>query len=1187
MSEPVRSEAYSPAPIDSSRKGRIYLSSKTKIWLVGICLALMIAASLYAVFQPLNPDLRNIERLTWLWYPIESNPTARVPAIHCAIEYACRLNSAAVVGTADPPEAWVVGNVGLVLHRSSGQWKWEQQREITVTEESAPSDISKPKPRKPTQATPSPAESKSTTQMVPVPYLMGLSLDVAQTTARESGFAVQVDFESSGLNPVAQQGPPADMKVIRQDPSPKTLAPPNTVIKVVLGGSAKSAAYLLDQLVPSVYAAEARVERPKKPPAVSLSQPTAHGSSTSSNSAPTRVRNSFRLDDDLIHVNCSRDPCRVLGRSGRVYKIGKDAWTFQQASFVDSNNTLLIAILLLYRTSSGSIVAKAQNTIYICSANTNVEWDASKPFRCSEAQGNVLTRNNEVALLADQLQSGEPMIFAKQAIPGNNRGELLLGESGFIAFLSNGSGTDRVTIKPASSGTSAALRSFAFASSTNGIVVGDKGVILDTTDGGETWNHDTQGPEGAIPNHRLPAGWYWIGAVLLILTCSIAVVVPSPPPLAEASVADWTVTDAPLKPGDLDSLDFTPMALGLSRFIRNPKTQPPVTIAIEGEWGEGKTSVMSLLRADLEKSRFRPVWFNAWHHQSEERLLAALLEHIKSQGVPPWYYIDNWIFRVRLLRIRFRKKWPFIVILALCFAASVAYEISHHSVKLEHVVGFGQAFVDLLGSLLHWPIKVPDLGHFGLVATIFAIVATVFQKARAFGIDPVKLTDNLRKASSIKDVKPDPGIRQQFSREFGDLCTAWSWGGRRVIIFIDDLDRCRPETVVTVLESINFLTSAGNCIVVLGMAQEQVTHCVGLGFKDIAETQDAYRGAVGTEQQKAIARFKYGSLYIKKLVNILAPLPKTSEEQRRRILEVKAAAARRRDGELHEANAWRISVWESLSGLGRISLKIVPVLALFLAVFLSVVVGYRQGQSLETSEPHVSPGSNPEKQAVGAPLATRQVNGTTAKPLTYERPTSEAATLADAITHAVEMWWSYGLDTLFFMILICILAYELGSRTNQDAQNSADFEDSLRLWGNYIVSVCETPREIKRALNDLRYQAMTRRKSGPSTTRGERITRVIRQFITGSQETAATAIRVDEAALPPRKAAELASLSDDELGYFLEPDALDIQGSENLKLLMELKNEHVKRFGRWINEKKVESPETDSNKNLGARAAHQ
>src|SRR5438874_13261698 len=33
-------------------------------------------------------------------------------------------------------------------------------------------------------------------------------------------------------------------------------------------------------------------------------------------------------------------------------------------------------------------------------------------------------------------------------------------------------------------------------------------------------------------------------------------------------------------------------ALGLSRFIRNPKTQPPVTIAFEGEWGEGKSSVM-------------------------------------------------------------------------------------------------------------------------------------------------------------------------------------------------------------------------------------------------------------------------------------------------------------------------------------------------------------------------------------------------------------------------------------------------------------------------------------------------------------------------------------------------------------------------------------------------------------------
>ena len=61
---------------------------------------------------------------------------------------------------------------------------------------------------------------------------------------------------------------------------------------------------------------------------------------------------------------------------------------------------------------------------------------------------------------------------------------------------------------------------------------------------------------------------------------------------------------------------------------------PPLTIAVTGEWGSGKSSLMNLLRVDLRRYGFRPVWFNAWHHQKEENLLASLLEMVRSQADP-------------------------------------------------------------------------------------------------------------------------------------------------------------------------------------------------------------------------------------------------------------------------------------------------------------------------------------------------------------------------------------------------------------------------------------------------------------------------------------------------------------------------------------------------------------------------
>ena len=759
------------------------------------------------------------------------------------------------------------------------------------------------------------------------------------------------------------------------------------------------------------------------------------------------------------------------------------------------------------------------------------------------------------------------------------------------------------------------VRSVAF-NSNLAVVVGEHGTILTSTDNGSTWRHETQGPDGAAPNHKLPAFWFWLLVGLLMVVSSVVVAIPGVPPVAEVSVADWAVTDAPLKPGDIDSLNFTPMALGLSRFIRNPKTQPPVTIAIEGEWGEGKSSVMSLLQGDLKKSRYCPVWFNAWHHQSEEQLLAALLEHIKNEAIPPWWHIDNWIFRARLLRSRVGRKWPVLVVLAIVFASTAAYEISR-----DHLDEFIQSPTSLIPfkNYIHGlsektqkpadsaasaksattessgskssdakppdsePAQETDLRHLGLIASFLGLLGAILKIAKAFGIDSSKLTDNLRDATTIKDVKPDPGIRRQFAREFGDFCEAWSWGGRRVIIFIDDLDRCRPESVVTVLESINFLTTAGDCMIVLGMAQKQVTHAVGLSFKDIAQSQQAYLDGCNTEQEKAIARFKYGELYIKKLVNIVAHLPKTTPEQRRKVLESRAAEARRQDEQVKAAavTGWRMELWEWLSESGRLAVKFAPVMAMLLAIVISMLVGYQKGAAPAPPQEQVGSANTSSTSSaslgtdVKPPNAPTQPKSGEAKPLVYDRPTAEQAKLKEPEGFTGGSWWSYSTSVLLLVIFFGLFGYQLSTRTNQDAQNSPDFEKSLGLWGEYIVGLCDTPREIKRALNDLRYQAMTRRMNGPSSTRGERLAKALRQLVTGRKEKQAIEARVDEAALPPLKAAALASLSVDEETRFLGTGAETTYPgiTETMKMLLGMKAKHIEIFGRWIGAPAPEPPD--------------
>lgn len=74
------------------------------------------------------------------------------------------------------------------------------------------------------------------------------------------------------------------------------------------------------------------------------------------------------------------------------------------------------------------------------------------------------------------------------------------------------------------------------------------------------------------------------------------------------------VIDRPAKAGE-DRLDMKAYVEALTKFIRD--AQAPLTIALQGEWGSGKTSLMNALRANLVDAPDAPflgVWINTWQY---------------------------------------------------------------------------------------------------------------------------------------------------------------------------------------------------------------------------------------------------------------------------------------------------------------------------------------------------------------------------------------------------------------------------------------------------------------------------------------------------------------------------------------------------------------------------------------------
>jgi hypothetical protein len=91
-----------------------------------------------------------------------------------------------------------------------------------------------------------------------------------------------------------------------------------------------------------------------------------------------------------------------------------------------------------------------------------------------------------------------------------------------------------------------------------------------------------------------------------------------------------SIIDSPKKAQEVDLLGIDRYKSGLVRFIESSNT--PITIALQGEWGSGKTSLMNTLKEDLcdkQNANFLPVWVNTWHYSLMKDAETAIISIIK------------------------------------------------------------------------------------------------------------------------------------------------------------------------------------------------------------------------------------------------------------------------------------------------------------------------------------------------------------------------------------------------------------------------------------------------------------------------------------------------------------------------------------------------------------------------------
>lgn len=96
-----------------------------------------------------------------------------------------------------------------------------------------------------------------------------------------------------------------------------------------------------------------------------------------------------------------------------------------------------------------------------------------------------------------------------------------------------------------------------------------------------------------------------------------------------------SIIDVPRKHTQEDLFGIQVYQNALIRYVK--LTDTPITIALQDEWGSGKTSLMNLLKynlCDADEGQYFPIWINTWQYslmKTPSQAIMSILEGIIKQ----------------------------------------------------------------------------------------------------------------------------------------------------------------------------------------------------------------------------------------------------------------------------------------------------------------------------------------------------------------------------------------------------------------------------------------------------------------------------------------------------------------------------------------------------------------------------
>lgn len=298
------------------------------------------------------------------------------------------------------------------------------------------------------------------------------------------------------------------------------------------------------------------------------------------------------------------------------------------------------------------------------------------------------------------------------------------------------------------------------------------------------------------------------------------------------------LTDNEISKAEQDLLNFSALSETLKDIIKNSDT--PITIGLYGEWGSGKTSLMRMTQELLKKEdmikegTIKTAWFDAWKFDKSHDLRVALIQSILRQIEEDEDTKAS--FKEKVVKLRRDVNWLGLGmnVLSQFLPKPLTFQESTDPLirrpediqkTLELIGDFEDEFTKIVRIYVNnngnAENEVYNKGNTGTEVNNYK--------------NPIAV---IKKYLGIKE-NADNGI--DTNGENADIDNNVEGADKEIdndgklVVFIDDLDRCIPEKTIDILETIKLFLNTPHSVFVIGADKKVIESGIYRKYKDTSK----------------------------------------------------------------------------------------------------------------------------------------------------------------------------------------------------------------------------------------------------------------------------------------------------------------------------------------------------------------